>query len=340
MGISCSKDDKNFQDNSEQSEKENQPLPPGSVSLDQDFVLDNNRLFVSYTMSNSSYNSFTSGDADFATVSNKVYQHFKDDFDFIFILSVEEEQPDGLYYGISQIVKNDVQGTGGTLFDNTAAYGSAGKLKSVIHLPRMEYVVSGPFLHEIAHYWGNRGFVPTTVSGHWGYASVGGQLGGFDEIENMGNNAYRANIKGKNGFGVNANGGNNLPYGNAELYIMGLIDETELEPIRVADNPKPSQEFGQFTADAILTYTPADLVNQHGARVPAMADAQKDFNAITVVITPVALNEEQRSDLNRNLENFARAANPDAYWGNANNFWQATQQKARISLKLSPETLK
>ena len=96
-------------------------------------------------MSKTDYDAFLKGDGDFEAVSKKVYQHFEDRFDFIFILSVEETQPEDLYYGITYPVQNTVQGIGNTTFNNTATYGSAGKLKSIIHMPRSEYIQNGPF---------------------------------------------------------------------------------------------------------------------------------------------------------------------------------------------------
>ena len=51
------------------------------------------------------------------------------------------------------------------------------------------------------------------------------------------NNTYLGKVQGDSGFGTFANGGNSLAYSNAELYIMGLIDASELATIKIAKNP-------------------------------------------------------------------------------------------------------
>lgn len=84
-------------------------------------------------------------------VSEKVYEYMHDEFDFIIILSVEAAQPEDLFYGRSSQVSNKIQGLGRTTCDYTAAYGSDGRLKSIIYMPRVEYIRNGPFLHEIVH---------------------------------------------------------------------------------------------------------------------------------------------------------------------------------------------
>jgi len=37
------------------------------------------------------------------------------------------------------------------------------------------------------------------------------------------NYTYQGKMEGENGFGTFANGGNSVPYGNLELYLMGLM---------------------------------------------------------------------------------------------------------------------
>ncbi|WP_425235778.1 hypothetical protein [Ulvibacterium sp.] len=332
-------DDTEINDGTDNDVDEN-PDTSGAIVFEENFVLEDNRRLVNFVLSNSEYNKFLEGEGDVKMVSQKVYEYFHDDLDFIFILSVEEQQPDGLYYGRSYKVKNDVQGLGMSLYEGTAEYGSLGTLKSVIHMPRTEYIVNGPFLHEIAHYWSNHNFIPTTIGGHWGYSSAGGQLGGFDELIDLGNNTYQGKLNGKDGFGPNANGGNSVPYSNIELYAMGLISSEELESIQVAENPERGSTFGQFTADAITTLTNADLIAQHGERIPSVQNSQKSFKALAVIISPTKISEDEIDTISRHLENFARQGTPDGYWGNTYNFWMATGERASLDIQVLDEDLK
>jgi hypothetical protein len=308
-------------------------LPAGSVTLADNLILDKDHRFVNYILPQTEYQKFLEDQADFKAVTKAIYTHLDDVYDFVFILAVAQDQPESLgYYGINHTVQNPTQGLGGNVYDNTAAYGSKGRLKSVLFMPRTEYIKSGPFLHEIAHYWANHGFIESTVGGHWGYASTGGQLGGFDELVTLENGSYQGKMEGQNGFGTFANGGNSVPYSNVELYMMGLIGPDELEPIQVAQNPKPASQFGQFTADGFTTLTAQDLIAEHGPRIPDHTQAQKEFTALAIIVSPEALSTEKLEQVNTDLENFARPAQVDSSWGNTYNFWMATAQKATLKV--------
>lgn len=327
-------------DDSEDEEEDSETPTTGSISFEDNFILNEERSFANFVLSTSDYNNFITGEGDLRLVSNKVYEYLSDDFDYIIILSAENSQPDGLFYGRSTSVSSSIQGLGGSDFDNTTSYGSAGRLKNIIYMPRVEYIRNGPFLHEIAHTWANKNFLPTTVNGHWGYAGVGGQLGGFDELVNLGGNSYQGRLNGRDGFATFANGGNAIPYGNLELYLMGLIGPDELETVQVAVNPEPGSSFGQFTADAIDTYTAQEMIARNGARMPNHMNSQKEFKALTVIISKEELNEEQLEVTHSYLDNFSRAAAPDDSWGTLNNFWLATEGKASFKFDVLPEYIK
>jgi len=312
----------------------------GAIVFEQGFVLDETRSVANYVLPLADYNKFLEGEGSLTLVSEKAYQYFKDDFDYIIILSVEAVKPPDLFFGRSTLVQNQVQGLGSSTYNNSAAYGSAGKLKSIIYMPRTEYIANGPFLHEIAHSWGNKGIIPSTVGGHWGFSSAAGQLGGFDQIEDLGGNTYQGKLNGQNGFGTFANGGNGIVYGDLELYTMGLIGADELEPIQIAINPEWGQNVGQFTADAIETYTAQDFINEHGARVPSVADSQKAFKALAVVISTESISQEKMDEVTSNLNNFSKQGEPDASWGHLKNFWLATQEKATFDFAVAQESIK
>lgn len=312
----------------------------GSISFEENFILNEERSFANFVLSTSDYNKFLEGEGDLRLVSNKVYEYLGDDFDYIIILSAEDSQPDGLFYGRSSSISNNIQGLGGSNFDNTASYGSDGRLKNIIYMPRIEYIRNGPFLHEIAHTWANKNFLPTTVGGHWGYAGVGGQLGGFDELVNIEGNSYQGKLNGNDGFGSFANGGNAIAYGNLELYLMGLIGPDALEAVQVAVNPERGSSFGQFTADGIDTYTPQEMITRNGTRMPNHTNSQKKFRALTVVISKAKLTDERLETTHSYLDNFSRAAAPDSSWGSLNNFWLATEGKASFKFDVLLEYIK
>ena len=309
-------------------------------TLEENLILDKSGQFLNYVIPQEDYDKFLDDKGEYSLVTHKVYEYFKDDFDFIFIFADEDVKPDGVSFGKNRSVKLDIEGLGRNFYDNTASYGSDGRLKSIIYMPLVRYIQNGPFLHEIAHHWANKDFIPTTVSGHWGYSNVGGQLGGFDELKDLGNGKYLGKLNGNEGFGTFANSGNKIQYGNAELYLMGLIPESDLESIQVAENPENADGSGVFTASKIRTYTPEYLINQHGSRIPSFDDSQKKFKAISVIISTSPITVERKEMTNSNLENFVKQGEPAAEWGYLHNFWKATGGVGAFEVNINSENLK
>ncbi len=266
-------------------------------------------------------------------VGKFLYTHFKDDFDFMFLISNNEELPDGLdYHGRCVMVRNEVEGIGYSIYDYTESYGSSGRLRSIIHMPYIDGLDNGPSLHELLHTWAN-GLVETSMQSHWGFSSGGGQLGGFapDTLLYLGDGIYQANNGRENSssFGEFANGGNSVPYSDIELYLMGMIGKSQVQPLQVAINPE-WVEYGKFRADGFLTYTMEDIVQEHGERKPSVAESQKRFRAIAVVLTPTPLTEQERSEVDEDVKWFSQEEDDgDAY---SNNFWEATRGIATIEM--------
>lgn len=312
----------------------------GKIVFEPNLSLDDSRSVVSYIIPQNEYDKFIAGEGDLKLISEKVYEYVKDEFDFIIILSIETDQPPNLFYGRSTLVQNQIEGLGNNTYNSSSVYGSEERLKSIIYMPRSEYIKNGPFLHEIAHTWGNKGFIPTTVGGHWGFASTAGQLGGFDELIDQGNSTYLGKMNGNNGFGTFANGGNSIPYSNLELYLMGLIGSDELENIKVAVNPEWGENSGEFTADEIQTYTAQKLISEHGERVPSVLDSQKEFKALAVIISTEALEQTKVDAIKLDLENFSRPSAPDSNWGSSSNFWKASQGKASFEFVVNQMSIK
>lgn len=225
--------------------------------------------------------------------SSALYTHFEDAFDFVMFFSNLddlEDHDDSHYVGVYSSVRNDTAGLGLRMFyDNR--YGSAERLKGVIHFPYNRALLFGPALHEILHAWANYA-IPSAVEAHWGFSSADGQLGGFDiaNLVELGDGRYAAGQ-----FGTFANGGNRLPYSPIELYFAGYLPPEEVPDLWVAadgawvvedGSPARTQDDQRiFSASDVRTYTIEDIVARNGARVPAMADAQWHFRVAAVLLT-------------------------------------------------------
>ena len=225
--------------------------------------------------------------------ASSLYVHFEDAFDFVMFFSNLDDIDDhehSHYFGVYSSVRNDTAGVGlRTFYDRR--YGSAERLKGVIHFPYNRALRSGPSLHEILHAWANY-TIPTAVGAHWGFSSANGQLGGFDigNLVELGDDRYAAGR-----FGTFANGGNRPGYSPIELYFAGYIPPDEVPDLWVAadgewvvedgDLVRTEDGHGVFSATDVRTYAIEDIVEQNGTRVPGMADAQWHFRVAVVLLT-------------------------------------------------------
>lgn len=250
--------------------------------------------------------------------------------------------PPVLYYGNHQRVKNSVKGIGISLYDSTITYGSAGRLQGVTHLSYLAGLRYGPSLHELMHQWGNF-IVETSYPSHWGFSSGGGQLGGFkrDTLVDLGGGIFQANNGNANSttFSEHANGGTSLPYSEIELYLMGMKDKAQVQPLIVAVNPQwTDYSTGKFSADGFTEYAIEDIIQTHGDRIPSVNDSQKIFKAIAVVLTPRPLTETEWENVDQQVANFSLAGDD----GNPSNytFREATSGLATILMDNLENSLK
>lgn len=223
----------------------------------------------------------------------RFYEVFPDEFDFVFFF-VESE---GLTYGIHVLVNRPAIPGTGIRWSYRDPNVPAEKLRSAIVLRLGN---NGPTLHELAHHWAvelpsSMGFMPP----HWGYAGVNGQLGGFDpdslECENPpgakppcepdddGPTSYVVDS-----FGLNANGGDSIPYAPLELYLMGLLPPEEVPDVPIFEGIETSLPLQDgrrlFRARGPRIVTIDDIIAVHGLR-PLATEEERHFRAAFVLVT-------------------------------------------------------
>lgn len=278
---------------------------------------------------------------DIVTESYKV---FDDVFDFIiFTINQSRHQVEEIaFLGLYSPVKNDVQGIGIRQFDAKAMFGSRGSLQGVITLFLRDGIQTGPVLHEIMHRWANHIIETGEPDSHWGFSSSGGgQLGGFAEstLENLGNGLYKADAdcSKDEGFSAGAdlpftltgNCGYLTPYSEIELYLMGLLEAEQVPPLKVAQNAEWYDYFeGIFSADGFDEYTIDDIIAMHGERIPPVADSQKEFRAVNIVLTVEPLTATEWQEYDRYVRDFSL----DGDVPYLVNFWEATRGMATIKM--------
>ena len=272
--------------------------------------------------------------------ASNLYSHFEDVFDFVMLFSNLDRFADhqnAEYYGVYQGVRNDTAGIGlSTFYDNR--YGSADKLKGVIHFPYNRAMLDGPALHELHHAWANYA-IPTAVGGHWGFSSADGQLGGFDirDLVELGDGRYAAGR-----FGTIANGGNGPPYSPIELYFAGYVPPEEVPDLWVAadgewvveDGNQVTTEDGQevFSARDVKTYSIEDIVAENGARIPSMGDAQWHFRVAVVLLTDAdhPATTEQLDLLSEHAASFSLKGSDGRDW--LHNYYEATRGLGSVTM--------
>jgi hypothetical protein len=291
-------------------------------------------------MADPEWNAFRDGSQSQAqnrALTQRIYQSFGDDFDVIMAVANLPDVTGGLF-GFNATVKNTVTGTGHALQNDTALWGSAGKLQNFIWVGSEQDMYRRTILHEFLHR--DAAFLSqlgtAAYGAHWGFSSVGGQLGGWapGTLRQIGPGEYDADSPaGTTDWYPNyaAIYDGHVPYSQLELYMLGLIDYTQLDPIQYATNGAFTDiTQGQFSADSIQTLTPENIVAQEGLRNPTPLTSQKNYRVLTVVLTPNPLTQGELDQYDTNVELFGRAGSDGD--PTVLNFWEATGGRASLTM--------
>lgn len=216
-------------------------------------------------------------------ITRRIYDVVPDAFDFLMFFSTNKVERFGSSLGVGvagmhNTVQVNYQGTGLALQDNSALYGSDGRLLSINRLDMLgRGITTNNAIHELMHQWSFRlsnsfGLGESPHSS--GYSNIDSFLGGFAWIDN-GNGTYRLDPKGGPSNGASIS--------DIEAYLMGLIDGSDVGPLMTYD---PALGFPIFMAQQGTPITPDDIVANvsieeiqqvHGVRSPGPATAQRDF---------------------------------------------------------------
>ncbi len=303
------------------------------------FVTQPGDYFVSYTMTNAELSALQ---AEYYSapirkeILDAVEANFKDRVDVVIVILDLDAPPQGsLPWGVNWSVQS-----GSVHNPTTPRFARLGSM----WLMTRDGLDMGPALHELLHGFLKSSFIiPTVLASHWGFSSVGGQLGGWDKdtLVYLGNDTYQATgppISGGSyptSFGIQANGGNSVPYSNLELWAMGLIPDSELVSVDVAENASYIEAGeGKFTATAIRTYSPSELIARTiSDNRPSTATPRAFRGLVVFASTRTKIDMATITQLNREIEEFSMRSLIS--WGH--NFWMATGMRASIHLATASE---
>lgn len=227
------------------------------------------------------------------TWAQKLYATKQDRFDFLNFLLVTGTRGNRYHFG----VRNDVTGIGSAAINNSALFGSAGRLKgcSVFPLPTL-YDGAGPgFNHETGHQWINylSGTALAGAGGHFakGNAAINVMGFGITGSNAGGTYTYTFTPNGSGGYTVGAdNPSVRATFNSLELYLAGLAPASEVGTYFSLVNQNQTLTVGQvLTAAEVSTATINDIIAAKGARVPASTSAQKTFRSALIILSPTLL---------------------------------------------------
>ena len=230
---------------------------------------------------------------DYAAMTRRFYTLFPDAFDFINFVYVAGVRGNRFHVG----VRNEVSGIGIALFDATATWGSAGRLRgaNVFPLSTAFDTISRGFSHETGHQWIN--FLSGTpfASGiaHWPRGSAATNIMGFSLPGGVGGSYPFTFTPGGSGYVVGSASPADLStFNSLELYLMGLLPPGQVGTFLVLNDQNYNVTVGETLQPSQYTLaTVNDVIAVHGARAPDSTVSPKAFSVATVVLSEQLLDD-------------------------------------------------
>ena len=227
--------------------------------------------------------------------TRRFYELYNDEYDFLSVLRL----PSVTHNRTHAAVCNDVSGIGVPLFDRSAEYGSAGRLRGLTIFPSASFYDGAErgYQHELGHQWINylRGTPFEPGIPHWPMSDVASAI--------MGVSGNRPDKQGEAfPYDLVPEGGawrlraldQRAPvrFNDLELYLMGLLPPEEVQPHFVFDNQDQECRRGGLLQGPVTTVTIEDLVGMVGPRQPSFADSPKVFRVGTLIVSDRPLTAE------------------------------------------------
>ncbi len=233
-------------------------------------------------------------------IAKEFFRLHKDEYDFLVIFTnfdfeMPAEEARAFYLG----VRNDTQGIGQEIFDNSALYGSSGKLQGIVDMGNIANIETDPLDpgfedtlatlgHEMLHRWAaHTRFIDE--EGNAGTALLGKDGSHWSFLLDTDASVLYGNDWQDNGDGTFTSTGAGRYYSPLDLYLMGFYDKAEVPPMLLVDNPDIDPERLPETG-VTINGTPRyitidDIIAAEGERVPAAAESQKTFKTAFIYIT-------------------------------------------------------
>jgi Tol biopolymer transport system component/subtilase family serine protease/fibronectin type 3 domain-containing protein len=233
-------------------------------------------------------------------IAKVFFRLHKDEYDFLVVFSnFDFKMPSGEADAFYIHVKNDTQGIGQDLFDHSGDFGSGGELQGMVDMGNIQSLdtdtVSPGFEstlavlgHEILHRWGS--YVKfRDWNGNTSSALLGKNGDHWSYLLNTYGSVLYGNYWQENSDGTFTSIAAGKYYSPLDLYLMGLLDKSQVSPMLLIENPaidhEKSPETGATVTGVRHSVPIDDIISVEGERIPGPAESQKNFKTAFILIT-------------------------------------------------------
>lgn len=238
-------------------------------------------------------------ESDRLKINQLFYKYHADEFDFInYVLTPGFTGP------VSHtIVANNVTAIGLPIVNNSAAFGSKGRLKGILEFPVPDLFdgAGRPFVQAIGRQWirPNNPLLAVGVP-NWplsnlatGVMGIGQEGTAFPfEFSSFGNEYILNSVSGSPSQSTRLSPTprvNRTVFNEWELYLMGLLppDQVETNAIVFKDQRTTIAPYGggRYPKANFDVYSFAERVAEAGVRTPTAAQSQKQFSMATIILS-------------------------------------------------------
>jgi uncharacterized protein (TIGR03437 family) len=221
-------------------------------------------------------------------IAKRFYQLFGDDYDMLnFIIAP------GFYENrYHTVVKNTVQGIGLLPMDNSAQFGSKGKLLGYSVFPLFFFFDGADrgAVHEIGHQWiTHLTKPPFNFYPHWPISDLAQGIMGYGTGSGTQGLEFPCQLK-KSGNSLQSSPAQPTIFADLDLYMMGLLRPQDVGEHYIVTDPNAKALLDPCGATTLgptqfTTITMQDILSGYGARVPAADGSLLKLKIANILIT-------------------------------------------------------
>lgn len=286
-------------------------------------------------------------------VSRRAYQLVGDDYDFVNIAVGNLSVIGNRYHGV---IRNSVRGIGMDAVDAGSTWGSARRLMGFTMFPNRGIFdgADDGYVHEQGHQWVSAMTVAPFGVGrpHWPVSSMAtGVMGYSDPVGRQGLMFPCRFVTGDDGTVRVLGSAAPREFTDMDLYMMGLAPADAVgthyvvtDAARAAAAQNGCGAVGTLQPGQFQTVNAQTVVGAYGARTPAAGAAQKDFKALTVVVSRDGLLSREEmayfEAMSRRAEERGLVPRNVGLAANFSNAWYpATGGRSTMSHRLSSDAM-